>query len=141
MREIKFRAWDTKLKCMSMVTLMDFTEWWVRDEHSGERNSFKNEETDRHILMQFTGLKDKNGKEIYEGDIVKTFAKWISEICFGPFQSHMSGELNIGFYCKNANGTTRPMSTISSEYEIIGNVHQNPELRANGETNQNEMSI
>jgi len=57
MREIKFRAWDKKLKQLSIPV------------------QISNPPTPGHerglILMQFTGLKDKNGKEIYEGDVVR----------------------------------------------------------------------
>jgi len=53
MREIKFRAWDKDLHKM-------YNKWTVIPDDDRS-----------HILMQYTGLKDKNGKEIYEGDIVK----------------------------------------------------------------------
>lgn len=80
MNEIKFRAWDKKRKEMLPVTMMDWRGWWVTCEpvmvdpvyplEFGERNSFKNMETDRHVLMRYIGLKDRHKKDIYEGDIV-----------------------------------------------------------------------
>ena len=65
---------------------------------------------DPKTLGEYTGLKDKNGKEIYEGDV---YSKGnIVEFSFGSF---------------NINGDT-PLSAISSKIEIIGNIHSNPEL-------------
>ncbi|MCR8987908.1 YopX family protein [Brevibacillus laterosporus] len=63
MREIKFRAWDDVSKVMSFSTFEQF------DDMMGFR--FSHFETEKPIYMQYTGIKDCNGKEIYEGDIVQ----------------------------------------------------------------------
>ena len=74
MREIKFRVWDTENKEMLRVQELDF-----EDTFYGGRLSIRTEQYNDYfdiedmILMQYTGLHDKNGKEIYEGDIVKSF--------------------------------------------------------------------
>lgn len=62
MREIKFRAWDKETKKMSCCNIEHFDDMLdFRFEHF---------ETDEPIFMQYTGLKDKNGREIYEGGVI-----------------------------------------------------------------------
>ena len=83
-------------------------------------------EVDRKTVGQYTGLTDKNGKKIFEGDILEgdledsldPGAKWRSEIIWGKF----------GWNCKG-NKISLPMDEYDiREGEVIGNIHDNPEL-------------
>lgn len=89
---------------------------------------------------QFTGLTDKNGKKIFEGDIVKiedmeTYAKMTFQICFGRVFQALSRHIafdSIGFYTKTSDGSTpfilQHNAKSEEAIEIIGNIHDNPEL-------------
>ena len=106
---------------------------WIHDEDSVAGDWIVN--NDLH-LMQSTGLKDKNGKEIFEGDVVSRnsgmssvveFGKWIYEEDFGYKIK------NIGFYLNSSYDDDEFFQAMDYEdirknYEVIGNIYENPEL-------------
>ena len=112
-REIKFRIWD-KINRM-----------WLRCFNV---NLFDIGDLPNVELMQYTGVKDKNGKEIYEGDIVKykfpydTRLKHISPVKFL--------ETEVSFGIKDIYGNEIPLYTISANnyFEVIGNIYENKNL-------------
>lgn len=107
MREIKFRAWDTTSnQMMGSSSLTDYFKRW-----SGPPNG------EAFYVMQFTGLKDKNGKEIYEGDIMK-----ITEHYHEVFW-----DIDRAMFRTKVYSLT---SSIQWDGEVIGNIYENPELLA-----------
>lgn len=135
MREIKFRAWDDgkkewllgyempNLGGFSLFGEMMLFEEWARvlNEYLlGIPNKFKDLK-----VMQYTGLKDKNGKEIYEGDIVR------SEVWAGEAYSV---SFNRGGFCfGNGDKNYLHDAKYLESFEVIGNIYENPELLDNQE--------
>lgn len=111
MKEIKFRAWDKRFNMMvyqladgykltlsGKVVVLNYNNKVIR-------------ESDEFELMQYTGLKDKNGVEIYEGDILSTF---------------MGRKEIKGIMGWNENGRWAEFYPLN-KFEIIGNIYENPE--------------
>ena len=110
-REIKFRAWGPNTKHM----------WsWEESQGCSIKGFFNG--GGESIQMQFTGLKDKNGKEIYEGDIVCPDKNNQNEKTVGSVEWH---EQLACFIVRYKDGTGWK-SFI--EMEVIGNIYENPEL-------------
>ena len=113
MREIKFRAYQPEAK--------GDLKWWSWQElrESDLNTIFRHPE--RYHLMQYTGLKDKNGVEIYEGDIVR------NEL-YEVFLVQYWGEHWFGYVLVQTDETWCGHLYEYDEYEVIGNIYDNPEM-------------
>lgn len=121
----KFRVWMKSLKCMCDVTNISFDSKFVDICQQGdtERYTEMSVEFDEITLMQSTGLKDKNGKEIFEGDILKS-NKYTTSVFYerGAYRVKLRRTPN----------TTVTMDVIffiqKYKTKIVGNIYDNPEL-------------
>lgn len=120
-REIKFRAWDKEVNKMTYFDL----ELLQNSKDTTKLSPIECYDK----LMQFTGLKDKKEKEIYEGDIVKSTNKELGE-CIAVVGFN---EKESAFVLLEGYGWQRPDEFFSTwnkvyEFEVIGNIYENPEL-------------
>lgn len=121
-REIKFRAWDTDHQ--KMLTGFDiFKECYCDVIMDHSKDSIK--------WMQFTGLKDKNGKEIYEGDVIKYFldCSFDTGIDEPRYVDETREFVETVYWIDEIAGFNPFCNTECEENtEVIGNIYENPEL-------------
>lgn len=127
--DIKFRSWHRKLKSMF--------SW--EDIKSHLNTAFNGSDC---ILMQYTGIKDKNGFEIYDGDIVKMHWGMMLDMTNNNVDIWRNHAIT---FCRGDVGPCRGENVMywrlgdcanlwdGKDVEVIGNIHENPELLAKGE--------
>lgn len=131
MREIKFRAWDGKYMIDS-----SYGDWvsfdgvtFTEAEKGYDTPHIEIEKARNYILMQFTGLKDKNGKDIYEGDIIRAYQSDGSQVLHSISYSNEEARFIvscIGYGNLSGGFDKRWIEEFGKE--IIGNIYENPEL-------------
>ena len=131
-REIKFRAWDKTLNQMNYKVLVGNTDYndenytcnaiWVEDS-----KRWVNADGNCIDLMQFTGKKDKEGKEIYEGDVVvlrEANRKYVVKFNNAAFKLfHADPKINDMEW-----GNLSRVDELLWEINVIGDIYTNPEL-------------
>lgn len=140
MREIKFRVWDHNTNTMMIPDYFEFYDGkigWIEAGREAGPESGNDGCPDQFEIMQYTGLHDKNGRGIYEGDIVRVqetmdggrivcieataYVVWNDERgcwgCKGEFEGHLADY---------ALGTK--LNMMGNVCEVVGNIYENPEL-------------
>jgi uncharacterized phage protein (TIGR01671 family) len=125
-REIKFRAWHKLERKMYKVNQIEFDDFgfiskvgWFSDKLGRPLFCQTCSEVRREVeLMQYTGLKDKNGKEIYEGDIVEC-GDWVPDAhCLNTWENVVKWDIDTASF----------VGVDGEENRVIGNIYENPEL-------------
>ncbi|MFR1315354.1 MAG: YopX family protein [Clostridium perfringens] len=141
-RDIKFRIYDTDEKEMFYQEDIDYIDFFTGIVFIREEDGYDYLIDSRSDgkLMQYTGLKDKNGKEIYEGDILrcKCLKKCKLDSCAEKVIQYKNSLIewwesrcNLGYRLRDSKGKTmmiKPTHLNTMEVEVIGNIYENPEL-------------
>jgi hypothetical protein len=140
-REIKFRTWDKQLKQFAEWTNRDpffdtshgqifFWERVQREDGSYDGDIILQDYGDRFVLQQYTGLKDKNGKEIYEGDICNAgMVTGPIEFIIGGFS--LASNPLIEFLPKDACVFSPDYDPSWIDVEVVGNICEDPDYFKN----------
>lgn len=116
MKEVKFRAWDKENRMMIPVATVNII--WHR---------IVTIDKEKYILLQYIGLKDKNSKEIYEGDILKLHLTKLPNP--NPMEEFSGDEIYVLYRIVLGDDQLNKVANITPDYvEVIGNIYENPEL-------------
>lgn len=117
----RFRAWDKEFKEMVQVDALVFGEQIIKATY--KNGNVVKEDLKNYVLMQSTGLRDKNGKEIFEGDVVKMAKNVYSEPTYYEVVRHRGGAYRLEskqYGCE--------LWLRHTDCEIAGNIYTDPEL-------------
>jgi hypothetical protein len=124
----RYRAWDKEFKEMVQVDALVFDEQIIKSTY--KNGNVVKEDLKNYVLMQSTGLTDKNGKEIFEGDIIAIDVEDIEmPINAKVFQNSKIGILMFHDFEENEDvPMVELLEDDSVAFATIGNIYENPEL-------------
>ncbi len=141
MREIKLQGWVEEYRLMGRIHAINFDENEIQIEFDVDEKPFYTGEFKDVKIRQYTGLKDKNGKEIYEGDIVRkdnSMGDTVGTIIFDSDIAGFALERPKKYYEQTSSVFSlskkenyddgRVCFDCENGFEIIGNIYENPEL-------------
>lgn len=117
MRDVKYRVWDLDENKMYKYYFGVDTKNPIVHLYGDDLDNIKENFRDRIKLMQYTGIKDKNGKEVYEGDVVDYFRGELAKIGF-----------IAGSFVIDSSSHTETMFELMGELEVIGNIYENNQI-------------
>ncbi|MDJ8959746.1 YopX family protein [Clostridium perfringens] len=128
-RDIKFKGWDSVNEVMLPVESINFREGYVS---LNEGDNSLTDTLEMIELIQYTGLKDKNGKEVYEGDIIES-PLWEAEPYEIVFKDYAFKARDIRKKIMYGSDLFFDIDDLLSgcvgeTFEVIGNIYENPEL-------------
>ena len=124
MKEFKMKAWLKKEKKMVAIIGIDFNYEYIRytEDDNLFNGNYKTAEFKNIELLQFSGVKDKAGQELYEADVIK-FNDGIDDI-YGL----ISYDDEDATYRVSYENITEHLSDLEGDFEIVGNIFENPDL-------------
>ena len=138
----KYRAWDIEFEKMVQVNTLFLDEQTLKVTY--ENGGVAKDDINYYVLMQSTGLKDKNGKEIFEGDLITETGVFNSTVKYGSWiyeEDFGAKAKSVGFYLDKSYEDLTWYENFNYDYiskncEVVGNIYENKNMIGYGDNNE-----
>lgn len=138
----KYRAWDIEFEKMVQVNTLFLDEQTLKVTY--ENGGVAKDDINYYVLMQSTGLKDKNGKEIFEGDLITETGVFNSTVKYGSWiyeEDFGAKAKSVGFYLDKSYEDHTWYENFNYDYiskncEVVGNIYENENMIGYGDNNE-----
>lgn len=138
----KYRAWNIEFEKMVQVNTLFLDEQTLKVTY--ENGGVAKDDINYYVLMQSTGLKDKNGKEIFEGDLITETGVFNSTVKYGSWvyeEDFGAKAKSVGFYLDKSYKEHTLYENFNYDYiskncEVVGNIYENKNMIGYGDNNE-----